>query len=174
MEELTKKEKAQLLTKSKSWSKKQWEKHLEENEPLEEMREDPLPENFDEIISEEFGMWKGKEKSLTKNIDLENICINAINKLTRKQKIVIKLTFYEGLTQKQIAEKLGVSRSSVKTIKHQSLQKLRRFLSPKLSPKFPIVGGGVMEKLIFQFPKNLNCSRNSYFKKPAEQKSKTA
>ncbi len=173
MEQLTKEKKAQLLKQSKSWTAKQWAEYLDENESK-VIKEDLLPENFDELISEDSGIWKEEEKALAEKINLKKICAKAINKLTHKQKIVIKLTFYEGLTQRQIAEKMKISRSSVRNIKHQSLQKLRKLLGPKMGTKFPIVGGGVMKKLIFQFPKNLNCSRNSYFKKPEKQKNKIA
>lgn len=48
-----------------------------------------------------------------------------LNKLSRRQKEVIFLKFYQNLTHEQIAEVMALNRQSVYNILHESLQKLR-------------------------------------------------
>lgn len=48
-----------------------------------------------------------------------------LNQLSRRQKEVIFLKFYQGLTHEQIAEVMVLNRQSVYNILHEALQKLR-------------------------------------------------
>jgi RNA polymerase sigma factor (sigma-70 family) len=48
-----------------------------------------------------------------------------MNQLSRRQKEVIFLKFYQNLTHEQIAEVMGVNRQSVYNVLHEALQKLR-------------------------------------------------
>ena len=59
---------------------------------------------------------------------IKNSVETALNKLTDAQQYVIYLAYYEGLTQKEIAERLNIPYSTVKTkIKNASLN-LREYL----------------------------------------------
>jgi len=49
----------------------------------------------------------------------------ALDRLTRKQRAVLVLRFYEDLTEGQTAELLGVSVGTVKSQAHAALQRLR-------------------------------------------------
>jgi RNA polymerase sigma factor (sigma-70 family) len=48
-----------------------------------------------------------------------------LNQLSRRQKEVIFLKFYQNLTHEQIAEVMSLNRQSVYNILHEALQKLR-------------------------------------------------
>lgn len=48
-----------------------------------------------------------------------------LNQLSRRQKEVIFLKFYQNLTHEQIAEVMGVNRQSVYNVLHEALHKLR-------------------------------------------------
>ncbi|MEV0632310.1 SigE family RNA polymerase sigma factor [Nonomuraea wenchangensis] len=59
----------------------------------------------------------------------------ALAKLTRKQRAVIVLRFWEDLTEAQTAEALGCSLGNVKSQTHHALARLRA-LAPELSEDF--------------------------------------
>jgi RNA polymerase sigma-70 factor (sigma-E family) len=60
----------------------------------------------------------------------------SLNRLTRKQRAVLVLRFYEDLTEAQTAEALGVSIGTVKSQTFAALAKLRQ-IAPELSQFVP-------------------------------------
>ncbi|GAB6099578.1 RNA polymerase sporulation sigma factor SigG [Halanaerocella petrolearia] len=50
----------------------------------------------------------------------------ALQDLTAREQFIIKLKFYEGKTQSEIAEKVGVSQAQISRIQKKALQKLRK------------------------------------------------
>ena len=65
---------------------------------------------------------------LTTTLTINNSVETALNKLTDAQQYVIYLAYYEGLTQKEIAERLNIPYSTVKSkVKNASLN-LREYL----------------------------------------------
>lgn len=64
--------------------------------------------------------------------EAQTILYNAIEKLPEKAKIVFEMSFIEGLKNVEIAEKLGLSDSSVKKYKASALDFLREKLDPNL------------------------------------------
>lgn len=56
----------------------------------------------------------------------------ALGKLSPRQRLVLKLQFYEGLSYTQIAAQLGMTERSVKRAVAKSYQQLRRELQPAL------------------------------------------
>ena len=50
----------------------------------------------------------------------------ALDNLNEREKKLIYLRFYEGLTQKEIAERLSLSQMHVSRLLNESLNKLRR------------------------------------------------
>ena len=50
----------------------------------------------------------------------------ALENLNEREKKLIYLRFYEGLTQKEIADRLSLSQMHVSRLLNESLQKLRR------------------------------------------------
>lgn len=55
----------------------------------------------------------------------KDVLADAIYSLPERERLVIALSVYEGLTDKEVAEQLGVSRAAVTQIRSRSLKKLR-------------------------------------------------
>jgi RNA polymerase sigma factor (sigma-70 family) len=61
-------------------------------------------------------------------IDLIISVGQALKTLDETEKIIIQSTYFEGKTVRQIASELGLSKSSVARLKHESLEKLKIIL----------------------------------------------
>jgi RNA polymerase sigma factor (sigma-70 family) len=55
---------------------------------------------------------------------------DALSKLTYRQRAALVLTFYEGLTQAEIAEVLGCREGTVASLVHRGLGELRKVIDP--------------------------------------------
>ena len=53
---------------------------------------------------------------------------NAINRLTDREKQIITLRFYEGKTQMEVAEEVGISQAQVSRLEKNALRSMRRYL----------------------------------------------
>ena len=60
------------------------------------------------------------------NFDSSSRIKSLLNQLNKKEKEVIILKFYDGLTNKSIAERLDLTETNVSTIVYRALQKLRK------------------------------------------------
>lgn len=63
------------------------------------------------------------------NAETRKIVIDAISRLSPQEQKVVVLRFYLDLSEKDIANVLGISEGTVKSILHRSKQKLGRHLS---------------------------------------------
>lgn len=64
------------------------------------------------------------EESFSK---LDHICLeNGVNKLTKKEKTLIYLRYYENINQSEIAKKLGVSQVQVSRLEKKIISKLKK------------------------------------------------
>lgn len=110
-----------LKIESKSWSEKTWDTYLKTVET-------PSSESLTSATSFQAALDSGN-------------CINdflataakpstraelrsALQQLTPRQSSIIKMTYWSGMSEREIASALGVSRSSVKTTKKRTLQKM--------------------------------------------------
>ena len=64
--------------------------------------------------------------------EAQSMLYNAIDELPEREKIIFEMSFMEGLKNVEIAEKLGLSDSSVKKYKASALDFLRKRLEPTL------------------------------------------
>jgi RNA polymerase sigma-70 factor, ECF subfamily len=62
--------------------------------------------------------------------DLSELCSRAIGVLPEAQKEVINLTFFKGMSQREIAAKRQISLGTVKTRLHLAQRKLHKYLQP--------------------------------------------
>lgn len=80
--------------------------------------------------------WKVTHSNTTRNTEeyldlkeLEELTAEFIDRLPEKQKEIMKLRISRGLTNDEIAEKLGISKRTVENQVYRSLNKLRNYLS---------------------------------------------
>ena len=66
------------------------------------------------------------------NTELTKIIASVLEELSEKERIVISLYYYEELTQKEIAEVLGVSEGRVSQLHSQALIKLKTKMQSRL------------------------------------------
>ena len=62
-------------------------------------------------------------ETLDSMIDIEN------TNLTKREREVIHLYFYEGMTEREVAESLGISQQRVSFLKRKAIHKLRKVLA---------------------------------------------
>ena len=141
---MNKKELRTLKAKSKNWSPDKWEKYLQ---TLEHERSESLmsPKKYEKQKEKNPFLW---EDFLPKDKpdDLKQVLKRALNKLTFKQKKVIEMIFFEGLSEGQVAKKLGRSTSTVKSRKRQALQKLKLHFLGSIPPTSPYIGASDQKK----------------------------
>ena len=65
--------------------------------------------------------------------EYEELMKNGLSILTSDQRTIIEMSYYEGYTQQQIAEKLNVPLGTVKTRMRQGLMKLRDYLKERMN-----------------------------------------
>lgn len=68
----------------------------------------------------------------THDPDLRLSLVEALRRLTERQRTVLVLRFFEDLTEPQVADVLGISRGTVKSTIHHALARLR-VLAPDLA-----------------------------------------
>lgn len=66
-------------------------------------------------------------------VELQKFTDQAVQKLTKQQQLVFKMSRYEGLSQQEIAEKLNISKETVKKHSAEALKSLRFQLQDYLS-----------------------------------------
>lgn len=68
----------------------------------------------------------------TKNIDdswIENISIKqALQKLNEREKLILKLRFFEGKTQMEVADEIGISQAQVSRLEKTALSHMRKYI----------------------------------------------
>ncbi|AEL26693.1 RNA polymerase sigma factor [Cyclobacterium marinum] len=99
---------------------------------LEKKRKSPLKESFNDhdfeiVLPHDLGIISGEITSIQK----ENI-LKALNQLSRKQKEVIILRFYDGLSFAEISGLLGISQKSTYTLVYRALASMKESMDNKL------------------------------------------
>lgn len=133
LSELTKKE---AKTLSKNWSKNDWEMYLQS---IEVGRTELLitPKVYDKISTAETVYWNQSCDELDPEVKAR--LKTAFNKLSGKQKTVLKMIFWEGLSERKVAKKIGVTRNAIVERKKQALQTLRGSLEDLYLSAQPLV-----------------------------------
>ncbi|MGV3528090.1 MAG: RNA polymerase sigma-70 factor [Flavisolibacter sp.] len=72
----------------------------------------------------------------------------AMEQLTTSQREVFRLSRYEGLNYDEIAEKLGISRNTVKNHLVSALKTVRSYLSSQYDPVVALILTAMLEKLL--------------------------
>jgi len=70
----------------------------------------------------------GDEKNLDTNW-LENIAVReALNKLSERERLILTLRFFEGKTQMEVAEEIGISQAQVSRLEKAALHHMRKYM----------------------------------------------
>ena len=68
---------------------------------------------------------KNKEDNWIENLALRE----AVHKLTPREKHIIELRFYEGRTQMEVAQEIGISQAQVSRLEKNALRSMRAYLA---------------------------------------------
>ena len=67
---------------------------------------------------------KNKEETWVENLSLRE----AINRLNKRERHIIDLRFYEGKTQMEVAQEIGISQAQVSRLEKNALKPMRNYL----------------------------------------------
>lgn len=116
----------QIRTLSKNWSLETWEQFLSETVDNEEayQREEPNYVSEESLDCFTESIWDGADSDRMDFIatELRKICRNS---LTPHQQHIIRGFYWNRLSERELAEKFWISRSSVRTQRQRALEKIR-------------------------------------------------
>ena len=69
---------------------------------------------------------KNKEDRWIENLSLRE----AMQRLNKREKHIIELRFYEGKTQMEVAQEIGISQAQVSRLEKNALKSMRNYLRP--------------------------------------------
>ena len=70
-----------------------------------------------------------KDDKNNDNLWVENISLNeAMKKLNEREKYIIKLRFFEGKTQMEVAEEINISQAQVSRLEKSALKNMRKHM----------------------------------------------
>ncbi|MCI6651963.1 MAG: sigma-70 family RNA polymerase sigma factor [Ruminococcus sp.] len=90
-------------------------------------REDSLERLIDDNSIQFYDISKSVECSAQINDDVENLHI-AMKELTSEELNIIKMLFYDEMTERDTAKILGISQAAVNKKKHRILKKLKKII----------------------------------------------
>ena len=95
----------------------------------------PLNENGEAIpLSERIGEVDGRLRTVDESVDVEE----AMRALSDRDREVLRLRFVEDMTQREIAERVGVSQMQISRILRMTLDRLRSAVDPAPSRSSPV------------------------------------
>ena len=78
-----------------------------------------------------YGMDQISDKKNKEDNWIENLALReAVHKLTPREKHIIELRFYEGRTQMEVAQEIGISQAQVSRLEKNALKYMRNYLRP--------------------------------------------
>jgi DNA-binding NarL/FixJ family response regulator len=111
-----------LKTETKNWNQKTWEAYLRSIET-------PISESLTSATCFEAALDSGKSinefLASAASRTTQGKVLSALQLLTPKQRSIIQMTFWSGMSEREVAASLGISRSSVKTTKKRTLRKMQ-------------------------------------------------
>lgn len=70
--------------------------------------------------------WQKQRRTLIENLALRE----AMQRLNSREKHIIELRFYEGKTQMEVAQEIGISQAQVSRLEKNALKSMRNYLRP--------------------------------------------
>ena len=114
-----------------------WLKRVTVNACVDYLRRRPNEQVFDDFSRLDHKCITSKNSELpnrpVENDELQDVISKAVRQLSRQQRNVFILRHYEGLSLKEIAEKLNCSLGTIKAHLFRATRRLRKLLSPYIS-----------------------------------------
>ena len=79
----------------------------------------PATQNVDQVSDK-----KNKEENWVENLALQD----AMNRLNDRERHIVNLRFYEGKTQMEVAQEIGISQAQVSRLEKNALRVMRNYL----------------------------------------------
>ena len=76
-------------------------------------------------VMDQISDQKNKEDHWLENLSLRE----AMNRLNQREKHIIEMRFYEGRTQMEVADEIGISQAQVSRLEKSALKNMRNYLS---------------------------------------------
>lgn len=116
----------QLKKVSRNWSPETWEQFLTETVEQETSYQRDMPAFVSQAALNSFSetIWEGQDSDRMDQVakGLRRICRDH---LTPQQQQIIRSTYWHGQSERHIGQMLDISRSSVRTQKQRSLEKIK-------------------------------------------------
>lgn len=137
----------EIRTESKSWTAEQWESYLatlevglKESQPrISEVQRQAWTSNIFDLSA------AAPSEELTQKIS------ELVSTLTERQKFIIGKIFWDGLSERQVAKMMGISRQGVFDLKKRALRRLKKNAHEVLA-NFPIVRARVTNQAETSLP----------------------
>ena len=86
----------------------------------------PSTEGGDTLyIMDQLSDKKNKEENWVQNLALQD----AVARLNERERQIIRMRFYEGQTQMEVAREIGISQAQVSRLEKSALRSMRNYLS---------------------------------------------
>ena len=76
-------------------------------------------------IMDQLSDKKNKEENWVQNLALQD----AVARLNERERQIIRMRFYEGQTQMEVAREIGISQAQVRRLEKSALRSMRTYLS---------------------------------------------
>jgi RNA polymerase sigma factor (sigma-70 family) len=126
-----------LKTLAPSWSAEVWEKYLVWFENLNGSRGESLviPKRYDRICeSEEESIFSAFAQTDADD-ELKSIVSRFLLRLTPQQRRVVEMIFWEGRSERYVAQSLGINQQPVNRLKKRALSKIKHLISEGVSSR---------------------------------------
>ena len=160
---MNKKQLKALRKESRKWSKEEWEAYLK---TIEHERSETLmsPKKLNKLQEKNPFLWDSCMHE-DRDTDLNLTLKKALNRLTLQQKKVLKLFFWDNLTEDEIGLKMNRSRSTVRNLKAKGLKALRKNLEAKGGTLSPYIEGNFFVRPLNAISKSNGTAISNHTKK---------
>jgi predicted DNA-binding protein (UPF0251 family) len=128
-----------LKTVSKSWDAETWENFLQQTVSIERAEDELLAEKYEALLEETFECAPRPSCAVPEPV-VKQIKA-AVRILAPQQQKIIKLHFWGGMSEREVACELGILRSNVNDSKKISLNKIKNFLEKDQATCSYLIGG---------------------------------
>lgn len=128
-----------LKEAGRSWSAETWDAFLKDTVTKNASRNEVSPAYLEEACERDNRLWDSTSSSIPSEVRTE--LVEAIGRLPKRSRQVIRGTFWNDFSEREIAKWLKLSRNSVREIKARSLKKIRSLFQKTLPTHAYLIEG---------------------------------